>query len=156
FDDVFVHDRLTGVTDLVSVDSSGGPSNGDSYDASISGDGLRIAFGSDATNLVPGDTNGSSDAFLHDRSTGVTERAGGASSGAQGDAWSSTEAISSDGEAIVFSSQSDNLVPSDSNGKIDVFVRDFCSTSASWSNYGSGFPGTNGIPSLTSRSNPTI
>jgi WD40 repeat protein len=156
FDDVFVHDRLTGVTELVSVDSSGGPSNGDSYDASISGDGFRIAFGSDATNLVPGDTNGFSDAFLHDRSSGDTERVSVDSSGAQGDDWSSTEAISSNGEAVVFWSQSDNLVPSDNNSKIDVFVRDFCSTSASWSNYGSGFPGTNGIPSLTSRSNPTI
>ena len=65
--------------------------------------------------------------------------------------------ISADGETVVFNSGSDNLVPSDNNNnRLDAFFREFCSTGASWSNYGSGFPGTSGVPSLTSRSNPTI
>lgn len=65
--DIFVHDRSTGVTERVSVDSLGNESNGDSYNAGISDDGRYISFESLATNLVAGDTNGVSDIFVHDR-----------------------------------------------------------------------------------------
>ena len=66
-DDIFVHDRQTGQTTLVSVSSSGVQGNGNSYSASISSDGRYVVFGSDADNLVAGDTNNVIDVFEHDR-----------------------------------------------------------------------------------------
>ncbi|NQT19032.1 MAG: PD40 domain-containing protein [Planctomycetes bacterium] len=70
--DVFVHDRQTGTTTRVSVASDGTQGNGDSYWPSISGDGRFVTFGSDATNLVEGDTNGYSDVFVRDRNAALT------------------------------------------------------------------------------------
>jgi Tol biopolymer transport system component len=64
--DVFLRDRLLGTTVRVSVSTSGQQASGDSYKPSISDDGRRIAFSSDAPDLVPGDTNGYTDVFLHE------------------------------------------------------------------------------------------
>lgn len=63
--DVFVHDLQTGATSRVSVDSSGGQADGPSGDPAIDADGSAIAFLSDATNLVPSDTNSAADVFVH-------------------------------------------------------------------------------------------
>lgn len=73
--DIFVHDRLTGVTTRVSVDSDGYEASGDDSTAAgpspvLSADGRYVAFHSDASNLVIGDTNKTRDVFMHDR--GVT------------------------------------------------------------------------------------
>jgi hypothetical protein len=68
--DVFVHDRLTGVTELSSVDTSGAQGNGDSLIASISADGRTLAFQSAASNLLAGDTNAAMDVFVRDRGCG--------------------------------------------------------------------------------------
>ena len=57
-DDIFVHDRQTGTTERVSVATGGTEATGDSYTPAISADGRFVAFYSDATNLVSGDTNG--------------------------------------------------------------------------------------------------
>ena len=65
--DIFIHDRQTGETTRVSVSSTGGQSNDDSYLPSISSDGRYIAFESEADNLVADDTNGDRDIFVHDR-----------------------------------------------------------------------------------------
>ncbi|RPI27016.1 MAG: hypothetical protein EHM61_09930 [Acidobacteria bacterium] len=65
--DVFVHDPQTGETTRVSVDSAGAQANNHSYEPSISADGRFVAFYSQASNLVPGDTNGVVDVFVHDR-----------------------------------------------------------------------------------------
>lgn len=62
--DVFVHDRQTGLTALVSRNGQGDPADGHSTAAKISGDGLWIVFESDATDLVAGDTNQARDIFL--------------------------------------------------------------------------------------------
>ncbi|MBM7786482.1 S8 family serine peptidase [Tenggerimyces flavus] len=72
--DVFVHDRQTGTTERVSVESAGGQGDLASREGSISGDGRYVTFHSDATNLVAGDTNATTDVFVHDRTTGVSER----------------------------------------------------------------------------------
>lgn len=66
-DDVFVHDRLTGVTSRVSVASDGTQANGYAFVGDVSGDGRYVAFWSLASNLVPGDTNDVNDVFVHDR-----------------------------------------------------------------------------------------
>jgi Tol biopolymer transport system component len=160
--DVFVHDRVTKITERVSVDSAGAQATGGTFGSvqpSLSADGRIVLFGSDATNLVANDTNGVGDLFTHDRVTGVTERVSVDSSGAQGDGDDgpySGGTISADGLVLAFASAADNLVPNDTNNRVDVFVHEFCSTAASWSNYGAGFPGTNGVPSFTSRQNPVF
>ncbi len=74
-----------GTTELVSIASDGTQGNGLSYAPTISADGRYVAFSSNASNLVEGDTNGSSDIFVRDRVTGKTQRVSVASDGTQGD-----------------------------------------------------------------------
>ena len=120
--DIFVHDRQTGQTERVSVDSQGNQGNSVSVDATISADGRFVAFSSEANNLVPGDTNFDQDIFVHDRQTGQTERVSVDSQGNQGDGQSLWPSISADGLFVMFSSYSRNLVPGDTNNTLDVFV----------------------------------
>jgi Tol biopolymer transport system component len=122
--DEFVHDRTTGATQRVSVATGGAQANGDSSGSSISGDGRHVAFSSDATNLVAGDTNGATDGFVHDRTTGATERVSVATGGAQADFGGGSVSISGDGRYVAFASQATNLVAGDTNDALDVFVRD--------------------------------
>ena len=128
--DCFVHDCQTGVTERVSVDSSGAQGNGESRASSISEDGHYVAFQSESNNLVKGDTNGAVDCFVHDRQTGVTERVSVDSSAAQGNSYSWSCSISPDGRFVVFASPATNLVPGDTNSVSDIFVRDRSCTDA--------------------------
>lgn len=123
--DVFVRDRQLGVTIRASVSSSGEQANdhSDSW-LSLSADGRFVTFHSDASNLVAGDTNATTDVFVHDNQTGATERASVAGDGSQANAGSVFPSISANGMFVVFTSGATNLVPADTNGKTDVFVRD--------------------------------
>ncbi len=121
--DVFVRDRTLGTTVRVSVNSTGAQSNFFSYFPSISADGQRIAFDSNATGLVPGDSNGSRDVFLHDRSTGLTTRLSVDNAGLQGTGTSALPALSADGLFAVFEAVPAGFVHGDANGAADVFVR---------------------------------
>ena len=156
--DVFVHDRATGGTERVSIDSSGNQGQGGSgsFFPTITADGGIVAFESQCTNLVTNDNNQKNDVFQHDRSTGVTERVSVSSSGTESNGSSGIlqSPMSVDGGVVAFTSWGSNLVPGDTNGTFDVFVRDSCSTVATWSIYGAGFPGTSGVPAFTSRQNP--
>ena len=90
-----------GTTERVSVDSAGAQGNGySSYYLSISGDGRYAAFESEASNLVPGDTNADWDIFVHDRFTGATERVSVDSAGAEGNGTSYEPSISADGRYV--------------------------------------------------------
>jgi len=122
--DIFVHDRKTGETKIISKDSSGKPANGPSEHSRISADGRYVAFKSTASNLVPGDTNGASDIFVHDRVTGKTIIISMDSSGKSANGRSSNPAISADGRYVAFDSTAGNLVPSATNGKSHIFVHD--------------------------------
>jgi len=122
--DVFVLDLGTGAISRVSVSSDGREGDGTSTYASISENGRWIAFWSRATNLVPLDTNGRPDIFVHDRMTGTTERVSIAWNGAQQVGEAEHPAISGDGRYVVFDSGSDNLVPNDTNNHWDAFERD--------------------------------
>ena len=122
--DVFLHDVSSGQTSRVSVDGSGAQANGMNDYIAISADGRFVTFHSAATNLVPGDTNGSEDVFVHDRVTGNTSRVSVDSTGAQGDALSRFPAISGDGRFVAFASLATNLVAGDANSLEDVFVHD--------------------------------
>jgi len=108
----------------VSIDSSGAQGNNSSKRASTSGDGRFIAFESDASNLVIGDTNLSTDIFVRDRQTGETTRVSVNSSGVEANEGSGGSAISSDGRYVAFVSDASNLVTNDTNATTDVFVRD--------------------------------
>ena len=122
--DVFVHNRRTGRTERVSVGPNGAQGNAGSASPALSADGRFVAFGSDATNLVPGDTNGEADVFVHDRRTGTTERVSVGPGGGQGNGESFSPSLSADGRFVAFQSYATNLVPGDTNNTSDVFVRD--------------------------------
>ncbi len=122
--DIFVRDRLLGTTERVSVATGGAQANEHSEDPSISADGRFVAFWSNATNLIAGDTNGASDIFVRDRQQATTERASVDSNGSQAIGGSSGPSISSDGRFVVFWSGATNLVSGDWNAFPDVFIRD--------------------------------
>ena len=63
--DVFVRDQAVGTVRRVSVASDGAQADDRSFDADISADGRFVSFVSEATNLVPHDTNGTADVFAH-------------------------------------------------------------------------------------------
>jgi Tol biopolymer transport system component len=123
-EDVFVHDRQTDETTRVSVASDGAQGDGDSFTPSVSADERYVAFASFATNLVPGDSNGVADIFVHDRETGQTSRVSVGPGGAQGDADSFSPSISGDGRYVAFESDATTLVARDGNGAEDVFIHD--------------------------------
>ena len=122
--DVFVHDRVTGKTERVSVSSAGLEGDADSYAPALSADGRYVAFDSTASNLVPEDTNSACDVFVHDRATGKTERVSVGTDGSEGDYESSMPSISADGRYVAFASPASTLAPGDTNETWDVFVRD--------------------------------
>jgi Tol biopolymer transport system component len=122
--DVFVRDRDTGTTERVSLSGAGRQGNEESFGTSITPDGRYVAFTSRASNLVPGDTNGQTDAFLRDRRTGRTIRVSVSATGAQGDSESNFPRVSANGRYVVFQSVATNLVDGDTNDTSDVFVRD--------------------------------
>lgn len=121
--DIFVHDRETGDTRRVSVESDGdeGEVGEHSYDAKISASGRRIVFYSDAE-LVGSDDNGVPDVFLHNTETDKTKRVSVSSNGEQAELSSSDPAISANGKVVAFASEDEGLVPNDDNSYSDVFV----------------------------------
>lgn len=122
--DVFVYDIQTNTTRLASIDSHGAQANGYSSQLSISSNGRFIAFGSIATNLIPNDTNGFWDIFVHDMQTGGTTIVDVDDALNQADGGSGFVSLSTDGRYVAFTSFADNLVPGDTNGRPDAFVRD--------------------------------
>ena len=122
--DIFVHDRNTSTTSRVSVASDGTQGNGSSLVPSISADGRYVTFGSNASSLVSGDTNGWADIFIHDLQSSSTTLVSVASEGTQGNGPSQASSLSADGRYVLFSSSASNLVSGDTNGSADVFVHD--------------------------------
>jgi hypothetical protein len=122
--DVFVKDRQTGATSRVNLSSGEAQANNSCYGAGISADGRYVLFGGSASNLVSGDTNALGDAFLRDRQAGTTKRVSVGAAGAQANGESSAVALSSNGRYVIFYSSAANLVGADTNGVIDVFLRD--------------------------------
>lgn len=121
--DVFVRDPAAGTTRRVSVGPGGRQADGFSVEPALSATGRYVAFTSFATNLVAGDTNGSADVFVRDRQRGLTRRVSVGPGGRQPNGGSSEPALSADGRWVAFSSDASNLVPGDTNGVRDVFVR---------------------------------
>ena len=114
---------------LVSVSSSGEPGNAESAAAEVSADGRFVAFRSRASNLVPDDTNGMWDVFLHDVQSGETRRINLGWDGRQTTAAIDSPAISmsEDGAFVAFAGDdwalsNPNSTSDDNNGGLDVFV----------------------------------
>jgi uncharacterized protein YycO len=121
--DVFVRDRLNNITEMVSVANDGNPGNGSSYAVSISDDGQYVAFLSNSTNLVSGDTNNFTDIFIRDLLNQTTQLVSVATDGTMGNNTPGGFEISGDGNFVVFSSSASNLVLNDTNGFQDIFLR---------------------------------
>ncbi len=123
-EDIFLKDLQTGAVQRVSTGVGGQEANGESYSSSVSANGRYVVFESDASNLVAGDTNGTTDIFAKDLQTGAVQRVSSAADGAQADGSSGEFNISSDSRYVVFSSAATNLVAGDTNAANDVFIKD--------------------------------
>jgi len=121
----FVRDLATGQLTLVSHKAGstvGG--NGSSLSVSISPDGSHVAFSSDASDLVSGDTNGAEDDFVAGRDGSGVKRVSVRSDGGQTTGVSGTPKVSNAATAVAFSSTAPDLVAGDTNGVRDIFVRE--------------------------------
>lgn len=121
--DVFVRDRQSGTTEIISISTEGTQGNLDCHNASISANGQYVVFMSEATNLIANDTSGGYDIFVRDRTAGITERVSISTSSAQANANSFQPFISTDGKYVGFSSEATNLVANDTNNVADIFIR---------------------------------
>lgn len=122
--DIFLVNRLTGKTAIVSITSDGSQGNNWSGYPSVSAGGRYVVFKSWAEDLVDADTNAWADIFLHDTLMGETTRVSVAGSGAEGNCYSDYPTISTNGRYVSFYSCASNLVDGDTNARFDVFVRD--------------------------------
>jgi Tol biopolymer transport system component len=122
--DVFVRDRVAGTTELVSVNDRESQGNASSSSPDITADGRYVAFSSNASNLVRGDTNQTTDIFVRSRARGRTERVNLASDGTEANLFSGGPSISDDGRYVAFSSFANNLAANDDNATVDVFRHD--------------------------------
>ena len=123
--DVFLHDRQQGTTQVISIAPDGGIANGDSWEPSISADGKSVAFTSKADNLGVADTNGQPDIYLWDRESGAMQRVSVASDGSEANGFSGEAEVDGEGRRVVFSSGATNLATPDVNGYLtDAFVHD--------------------------------
>ncbi|RKY18695.1 MAG: hypothetical protein DRQ55_12700 [Planctomycetota bacterium] len=113
---IYMHDRQTGVIELVDVPTAGGSANGSASEPSLSDDGRYVAFESYATNLAGADTNGKLDVFVRDRQLGVTTQL------TQGNLESEEPTISADGQRVVFHTRANDMLAADTNGKHDVVL----------------------------------
>jgi hypothetical protein len=124
FNDVFVHNRQTGITERVSIATNGNEGNGQSVFAVMNSEARYVVFDSLASNLVPNDTNGEWDIFVRDRILSTTERVSLATNSNQGNYASVRPDVNADGRFVVFISFANTLVPNDNNNMSDVFLRD--------------------------------
>jgi Tol biopolymer transport system component len=121
--DVFLHDRVTGTTVLVSHDVVDGPGNGASYNARISADGRFVVFQSDAGDLTQDDENEALDVFVFDRWSGSVDLVSRTEI-AVGNGHSVDPDISADGRYVVFATFADNLRPDTPHGDTQVVLVD--------------------------------
>ena len=122
--DVFLHDRQTNTTTLISSTAGGVQGNDSSYRQTISQDGRYAAFISFANNLVPIDNNGTFDIFVKDLQTGAIKLVSTSSNNQQSNLGADSPSLSADGRYVAFMSPASNLVGDDNNGAYDIFLKD--------------------------------
>ena len=152
---VFLRDRTNGTTTLVSINlagTSGG--NGDSLPIELSTNGQYALFESSASDLVPGDTNNVTDVFVRDLVNGTNILVSIGTDGSCANGVSGESAMTPDGRYVAFASTASNLVPDDTNGIQDIFVRDLqtgvtmLASSGAVNSYGA-LPSRSDSPQLT-------
>jgi Tol biopolymer transport system component len=125
--DVFLRDRLAGTTRRANISTTGAqekdPEFGSHYAVSVSNDGRYVAFDSEGSMLVPGDTNRRYDVFEHDFTTGATRRISVTDTGGQADADSIEPVVSADGRCVLFNSQATNLITGTSMPVSSAYLR---------------------------------
>ncbi len=112
--------------------------NADVFTRDMTPDGRYLLVSSAASNLVEGDTNGAEDLFRWDRTDNTILRVNVGNGGEEATLGTRQGSISADGNRIVFESRSANLVPADSNGRSDVFLRDVTAQTTTRLNLGPG------------------
>lgn len=129
--DVFVHDRQSGTTEIAALASDGTRITGPSQSGAISADGRYVYFSTGSANVVPGDADSSSDVFVRDRLEKTTVRVSVTSGGSSGtvpsglmSAGSRSPVITPDGRYCVFTSNMRDLDPLDTGKEFDAFVHD--------------------------------
>jgi len=151
--DIYLRDRETGETTLISRSLTGNAGNGSSAFASVSDDGRWIAFVSDAADLIEGDTNGEQDVFLYDGLFGSIRRVSvTASGGESGGGVVGQPAMTTDGMVVAFASRAADLVEGDPADFVDIFVYDRCTGAVELVSKGlsGGFPsGSSFSPSIS-------
>jgi Tol biopolymer transport system component len=154
FEDVFLHNRVSFGTSLVSANAAGVTGNGHSTHSIISDNGARVAFTSLATNLLASDDNGVADIYVKQLADGSVLRASSDAAGVLGNGASSEPSLSSNGRYVAFVSAASNLVAGDDNGRNDIFVKDLTTGSIVRANLSSagqqGTGGDCGAPALSS------
>ncbi|MBN2492086.1 MAG: PD40 domain-containing protein [Planctomycetes bacterium] len=121
---ILLRDRWTGQTTTLSLNAANHPSNRDCSTPRFSPDGGYVAFESWGNNLVPNDTNERGDIFLKDLVGGTLSRVSLGNQGQQANASSGYPSLSTAARCVAFETTSANLVPGDTNGVTDIFVRD--------------------------------
>ena len=122
--DVFVYDRQTGVTELISRNPEGEPANRASGEPVLSSDGRFVLYNSAASDLVPGDRKWGSDIYRTDRVTGETIVVSLTPRGKRPHGDSTPDAMSADGRIAVYRSIADDIAPRDDNDTWDLFAYD--------------------------------
>ncbi|MBP6912673.1 MAG: peptidoglycan-binding protein [Candidatus Pacebacteria bacterium] len=122
--DIFVRDTQLNTTTRVSVSTAGVEGDDHASLSSMSSDGRYVAFSSNATNLVVGDTNNKGDIFVRDTQLNTTTRVSVSTAGVESNDSSQPNTISNDGRYVAFTSLATNLVANDINSKTDIFLRD--------------------------------
>jgi uncharacterized repeat protein (TIGR01451 family) len=122
--DVYVKDLTTGDISLASTSDTGTKGNDISAWPSLSADGTTVAFHSFATNLDPADTDDIGDTYMKDLATGDIGLASTSDTGTKGDGYSESASLSADGTKVAFHSAATNYDPADSDGFLDIYVKD--------------------------------
>ena len=122
--DVFLHDRQSGTTELISFNVAETSGAGFAGAPALSADGRIVAFSSSSPDVVPNDDNGVEDIFVRDRQTGQTTRLSLAAGGDEADGDSYEPALSADGRFVAFWSYATNLTGVDVGGWANAYVRD--------------------------------
>jgi Tol biopolymer transport system component len=137
--DVFILVRATGVVTRASVGNGGVQGDDTSHSGDASDDGRFVVFDSHADNLVAGSASNDNQVFLRDTLLGTTELVSVSLSGGPANASSSEEPhVSDDGRYVLWVSHATDLVPGDTNGWMDVFLRDRTAGTTTRLNVGPG------------------
>jgi hypothetical protein len=154
--EIYVRDRVANRTELASISLTGGFPDQECSNPWVSGDGRFVTFESNATNLVAG-TEGTWQIFVRDRLLGVTMLAVYDRDQQIEGFGFVTHCASPDGSLLGFISEASDLTFDDTlPDSVDAFVRTQPVDSATWSNYGDGWPGSNGVPWIVATTPPAF